>query len=82
MKTFTKTLAIAAVVAAFSAPSFAAVQDEVRAVAASNGHINVQVNGDTVTLTGFVEDQYARQLAEQTAKKEGFDVNNYLILSD
>lgn len=81
MKALTKTLAIAALTASFAAPAFAAVADDIRSVAATNGYINVQVNGDQVTLNGFVEDTYARQLAEQTARKQGYRVQNNLLLS-
>ncbi len=82
MKTLIKTIAASALIATFASPAFAAIADDVRAVAGTNGNINVQVNGDTVTLTGFVEDTYSRQLAEQEANSQGFDVENYLILSD
>lgn len=81
MNTFTKTLAIAALSASFAAPAFSAVADDVRRVAATNGYINVQVNGDQVILNGFVEDTYARQLAENTARKQGYKVQNNLLLS-
>lgn len=82
MKTLIKTIAATALIASFAAPASATVADDIRSVAATNGYINVSVDDDTVTLTGYVEDTYARQLAEQTAKKQGFEVENYLILSN
>ncbi len=82
MKTLMKTLAIAAVISSFAAPTFAAVQDDIRRHAATNGNINVQISGNTITLSGFVEDQYQRQQAERTAKQQGYEVENYLILSN
>lgn len=82
MKTLTKTLAIATVIASFAAPSFAAMEDDIRRHAGTNGNINVQVDGDTITLSGFVEDTYKRQQAERMAKSQGYEVNNYLILSN
>ena len=78
MKTLIKTIAASALVVSFAAPSFAAVQQDINAAAGTNGNINVQIDGDTITLTGFVEDAYVKQLAEQIAEKEGFEVENYL----
>ena len=80
MKTLINTVAATALIAAFSAPAFAAVQDDIQRFAGTNGNINVNVNGDTITLTGFAEDNYARNKAEATAKRQGYEVNNYLIL--
>jgi len=82
MKTLIKTIAATALIATFSAPAFSAVQDDIQRLAGTNGNINIQVNeaSDTVTLTGFVEDNYARNKAETTAEAQGYEVNNYLIL--
>lgn len=80
MKTLTKSMIAAALVASFSAPAFSAVSDDIRRLAGTNGNIKVHVRGDTVTLTGYVEDSYARQKATNTAKQQGYQVNNYLIL--
>lgn len=82
MKTVIKTIAVTALVSSFAAPSFATVDQEIQAIAATNGSINVLVDGNTVTLTGFVDDTYSRQLAERTAKQEGYEVENYLILNN
>jgi len=79
MKTLTKTLAIVALSASFAAPAFSAVADDIRRRAGSNANIQVQVNGDKVILNGYVADQYARQLVEQTARKQGYNVQNNLI---
>jgi len=79
MKTLTKTLAIVALSASFAAPAFSAVEDDIRRRAGTNGNISIQVEGDTVVLNGYVADQYSRQLAEQTARKQGYEVQNNLI---
>jgi len=80
MKTLIKTIAAAALIASFSAPAFSAVADDIRRSAGTNGNIKVHVRGDTVTLTGYVEDNHARQKASTVAKKQGYEVRNYLIL--
>lgn len=82
MKTLINTIAVTALVGSFAAPSFANVEQEVQAIAATNGNIRVQVLDDTVTLTGYVDDTYSRQLAERTAKQEGYKVENYLLLNN
>ena len=82
MKTLIKTIAATALIAAFAAPSYATVAQDVRSAAGTNGHINVNVDGDTVVLTGFVEDVWSKQKAESVAASEGFDVENYLLISD
>ena len=82
MKTLINTIAATALIATFSAPAFASVANDVRSAAAANGNINVLVDGDTVTLTGYVEDSHSKFLAESVATKEGFDVENYLLTSD
>lgn len=82
MKTLSKTLAIAVVVASFAAPSFAAVQDDIRRHAGVNGNINVEVSGDTVTLSGYVEDSHRSYQAERLARSQGYIVKNNLVLSN
>ena len=82
MKTLIKTIAATALIATFTAPAFASVADEVRAHTGTNGNVRVTVDGDTVTLTGFVEDASAKYRAESIAAKDGFDVQNYLLISD
>ena len=82
MKNLIKSIAAITLIASFTAPAFAAIQHDVTAAAGTNGNINVQVDGDTVTLTGYVADSYSRQLAEKIAKREGFEVRNYLLLSN
>lgn len=82
IKTSIKTMAAGILIASFTAPAFAAVDHDIRALAGTNGYIDVEVKGNTVTLTGFVEDTYSRQLAEQTAKQQGYEVENFLILSN
>lgn len=82
IKTLIKTMVTASLIASFTAPAFAAVDHDIRALAGTNGNIIVEVNGNTVTLTGFVKDTYSRQLAEQTAKLQGYEVENFLILSN
>lgn len=44
---------------------------EVRRAAGHTRFLNVVVKGDTVVLSGFVEDSYARAQAERAAKKAG-----------
>ena len=82
MKTLLNTIAITALVATFSTPAFASISQDIRSAAGTNGNIRVNVNGDTIRLTGFVDDSYARNKAEQIAKSEGYKVQNYLILSN
>jgi len=80
-KIFIKTIASAAVVASFSVPAYAAsIQDEIRSVAGAQDNIHVQVNGNTIWLTGFVSDSSARTNAERIAENEGYKVHNNLIL--
>jgi len=82
MRTLTKTLAFVALTASFVAPAYAVLADNIRQAAATTGFINVQVENETVTLTGFVEDNYAKQRAERAAKIQGYDLENYLVLSN
>jgi len=82
MKSLIKTIAVSALLASFAAPTFAAVQHDVVAAAGTNSNINVEISGDTVTLTGYVDDAYSRQRAAQVAKSEGYTVRNYLILNN
>jgi len=82
MKTLLNTIAITALVATFSTPAFASISQDIRSAAGTNGNIRVRINGDTITLSGFVEDSFARSKAERIAKNAGFKVQNCLLLSN
>ena len=62
--------------------AFASVQQDVISAAGSNGNINVQVNDDTVVLTGYVDDTLSRETAARVAEKQGFEVENHLLIND
>ncbi len=82
MKLITKTIAMSALLVAFAGPASAMVSSslshDVRSAAGANSNINVIVDGDKVTLTGYAEDLYAVAKAEAAAKNAGADliVNN------
>lgn len=86
MNTVIKAIATATVIAAFAAPATAAVSSDisrdVKSAAGSGSNVRVNVNGDTVTLTGYVEDTYALQRIETAAKNNGAtSVQNYVLRS-
>ena len=86
MKAPTKTFAASALIFAIAGPASAAVSDnigqEVNQVAGSGSNVFVNVDGNTVILTGYVEGTFALQQTEQTAKQSDVtNVNNYFIRS-
>lgn len=76
-----------ALVLAFSAPAFSAVSNDVytdvQSAAGHNSSVSVDVEGDVVTLTGFVENDHALQAIEHSAEMNGANVviNNVLQVS-
>jgi len=80
MKTLLKTISASALVLAIAAPASAMVSPNIKQdvlfAAGSNSNVSVIVEGDTVTLTGYVEDAYARTLVAQAAKADGVRVIN------
>jgi len=82
MKLFTKSIAATALILAIAAPASAMVSPQLKqdiiSAAGSGSNINVIVDGDTVTLTGYVEDAYALSQAMQAADREGVSkvINN------
>jgi len=82
MKFITKSIAATALVLAISAPAYAMVSPQLKqdviSAAGSGSNIHVFVEGDTVTLTGYVEDAYALSQAMQAADGEGVNkvINN------
>lgn len=79
-----KALAASILIFATTVPATAAVSPNiVRNIHAAAGEYSfrVHVNGDTVTLTGWVEDSYAKSRAEYAAKASGATtVYNCLLL--
>lgn len=84
MKILLNTFAATALIFAIAAPASAAVSadiaQEVRAAAGYASNVRVDVDGDTVTLTGYVEDTYSLQAIESAAKRDGATtvINNVL----
>jgi len=75
MKFIAQSIAASALILAIAAPASAMVspqlKQDVLSAAGANSNVHVFVNGDTVTLTGYVEDSYALAKAEQAAHAEG-----------
>ncbi len=87
MKLFTNTIAATTLVLAITGTASAMVSpdlaQDVKFAAGANSNINVLIDGDTVTLTGYVEDFHALAKAEQAASGAGVDkVINNLIRSN
>ncbi len=84
MKFITKTIATSALVLALTGTASAMVSpnlsQDVRSAAGANSNVQVLVDGDTVTLTGYVEDSYALSQAMRAADADGVDkvINNLL----
>jgi len=77
MKFITKSIAATALVFAIAAPASAMIspnlKQDILAAAGSNSNVQVAIDGDTVKLTGYVEDSYSLAAIERTAKAEGVD---------
>ena len=73
MKALTKTIAASALIFAIAGPASVAVSDnigqEVKQVAGSGSNVFVNVDGNTVTLTGYVEDTFALQQINRLRRK-------------
>lgn len=86
MKFSTQTIATAALILAIAAPASAMVspnlKQDVISAAGAGGQVNVLVDGDTVTLTGYVEDAFALQAIEQAASSDGIEVINNVFRSN
>ena len=84
MQTLTKAIASTALIFAIAAPASAAVSSNVaqsvQAAAGYASNVRVNVEGDTVILTGYVDDTYSLQAIESAAKRNGATnvVNNVL----
>jgi len=83
MKFPTNALVALALAAAVSAPATAMVspslQSDVLSAVGANSNVRVQIDGSTVTLTGYAEDAYAVSAAGRVALAgEGVDrvINN------
>jgi len=82
MKFIAKSIAASALILAIAAPASAMVSPQLKqdilAAAGSASNVNVFVEGDTVTLTGYVEDAYALSQVTQAANGEGVNrvINN------
>lgn len=81
MKTLTTILIASALAISSATPSYAAIEQQLMAVATPAEYINAEVIGSTVTLTGYVESDETRTLAEELARNNGYEVVNYLIVS-
>jgi len=75
MKIIAKSIAATALVLAIAAPASAMVSPQLKqniiSAAGSGSNVNVIVNGDTVTLSGYVEDAYAFSQVMRAADSEG-----------
>ena len=75
MKNFTKIISVSALLFAVASPASAIVSSNVtqsvRAAAGFDSNVNVQVSGDTVTLSGFVENEAYLENIESAAKSKG-----------
>ena len=86
MNTLKKSIAASALIFAIAGPASAAVSSDiskdVNLAAGSGANVLVDVDGNTVTLTGYVEDTYALQQIETAAKENGAtEVNNFVFRS-
>lgn len=86
MKISTHVITAAALIFAMAAPVSANVSSDIsrdiRIAAGSGSNVRINVEGETVTLTGYVEDTYALQAIEAAALKGGATkVNNHVIRS-
>ena len=84
MKILSKSIAASTLFFALSAPALAAISQcdierDVRNAAGSSSNVRVSVNGDTVTLTGFVEDSFSLQRIAVAARKGGATKVNNLV---
>ena len=86
MKTLTKAIATATLALIVVAPVSAAVQwceisRSVNSAAGSDGNVYVNINNDTVTLSGFVDDYYTRNKVVNAVKEQGANkiVNHIFI---
>jgi len=82
MKFIAKSIAASALILAIAAPASAMVspqlKQDVLSAAGSSSNVNVFVDGDTVTLTGYVEDAYTLSQVMRAANGEGVSkvINN------
>lgn len=81
MKTFTKIISASALLLAISAPVSAMVSPEltqsIQAAGGYDSNIDVRIDGNTVSLSGYVEDEASLKRIEQLAKSSGAEtVNN------
>lgn len=86
MKTLTKSFASAALIFAMAAPASAEVSpdlcDAVRYAGGTASNVRIEVDGDTVTLRGYVETSHELQKIEAAARQHGATkVNNYVLRS-
>lgn len=81
-KGFSKIFAASVLMLTFASPAFAGVDldvsQAVRSVAGANSNVRVDVEGNTVILTGYVADSRALLAIEQAAEQNGMDtvINN------
>lgn len=80
MTTKVKKLIICALLVSSASPVIAATKCDCVSVAAKDGFIDVEVYGETLILTGFVDSDASRALAERVAKSEGYEVINHLMV--
>jgi len=82
MKLFSKLIATSALVLAIAAPASAAVSQtlkiDVLSAAGEGSNVNVVIDGDTVTLTGYVENALDLAAIERAALTNGAEkvINN------
>jgi len=82
MKFITKAIAATALTLAIAAPASAMVSPQLKqdilSAAGTGSNVQVFIDGDTVTLTGYVEDSYALAQVAHAADAQGVSkvINN------
>lgn len=70
---------LAILLLAVSMPVSANLNADLQAAAGSNAQVRYTLNGNVVTLNGYVEDYYARNQVARKARELGYDVVNNLL---
>ena len=80
MNTFTKIVSASALMLAIAAPASAAISSsviqDIQSAAGYNSEVNVRIDGNTVSLRGFVESESALRSIERVARLNGASVVN------
>ena len=86
MKTLSKLIVVSVMLFAFSIPASAAISSDIfsdiKRAAGTRSNVRISISGDTVTLTGYVEDSYSLGRIERAARDNGAKkVRNYVLRS-